>query len=43
MSAANVTITRIPTTKPTVEDEIMEHLSRDGVVIVTGMCIQENI
>jgi ectoine hydroxylase-related dioxygenase (phytanoyl-CoA dioxygenase family) len=43
MSATNVTITRISATKATVEDEIMEHLNRDGVVIVTGMYSREHI
>ncbi|CAF2695639.1 unnamed protein product [Rotaria sp. Silwood2] len=36
-------IVRIPATDPNIEDEILKHLERDGVVIVTGMFSKDHI
>ncbi|CAF4227000.1 unnamed protein product, partial [Rotaria sordida] len=42
-SASTVTIARVSATSATAQDEILQHIKRDGVVIVNGMFTKEHM
>lgn len=43
LSATKVTVTKIPASSPTAEDDIIKCLERDGVAIITGMFPKEHV